>query len=156
MVQVWSLSDEQLSRYGLLENYTASGSGTVTGMGTGTTGVTTIAFCTSSSRAKKQVFSWPSSNKRIQNIQKQNCPVLKGAQVISLNFVKKFVKFCKGTTPLHKPTTSPHWETIDNCIAGFFLNHIKTYPFRFKLFARLGVNIFPKILNYTYNRKAPI
>ena len=53
------LSDEWLSRYGLLENFNASvtrtGTGTGTHMGTGTwtTGVTAIALCTSCSRAKK-------------------------------------------------------------------------------------------------------
>ena len=56
------LSDEWLSRYGLLENLNASvtrtgtGTGTVTHTGTGTwtTGVTAIALCTSCSRAKNQ------------------------------------------------------------------------------------------------------
>ena len=51
------LSDEWLSRYGLLENFNASvtrtGTGTGTGTGTWTTGVTAIALCTSCSRAKK-------------------------------------------------------------------------------------------------------
>ena len=53
------LSDEWLSRYGLLENFNASvtctgtGTGTDTGTGTWTTGVTAIALCTSCSRAKK-------------------------------------------------------------------------------------------------------
>ena len=51
------LSDEWLSRYGLLENFNASvtrtGTGTHTGTGTGPTGVTAIALCTSCSRAKK-------------------------------------------------------------------------------------------------------
>ena len=57
------LSDEWLSRYGLLENFNASvtrtgtgtgtGTGTHTGTGTWTTGVTAIALCTSCSRAKK-------------------------------------------------------------------------------------------------------
>ena len=52
------LSDEWLSRYGLLENFNASvtrtgtGTGTHTGTGTWTTGVTAIALCTSCSRAK--------------------------------------------------------------------------------------------------------
>ena len=54
------LSDEWLSRYGLLENFNASvtrtgtgtGTGTHTGAGTWTTGVTAIALCTSCSRAK--------------------------------------------------------------------------------------------------------
>ena len=47
-----------LSRYGLLENFNASvtrtrmRTGTRTGTGTWTTGVTAIALCTSSSRAK--------------------------------------------------------------------------------------------------------
>ena len=46
------LSDEWLSRYGLLENFNAS----VTGTGTGTwmTGVTAIALCTSCSRANEE------------------------------------------------------------------------------------------------------
>ena len=52
------LSDEWLSRYGLLENFNASvtrtGTGTHTGTGTWTTGVTAIALCTSCSRANKQ------------------------------------------------------------------------------------------------------
>ena len=55
------LSDEWLSRYGLLENFNASvtrtgtrtGTGTHTGTGTWTTRVTAIALCTSCSRAKK-------------------------------------------------------------------------------------------------------
>ena len=53
------LSDEWLSRYGLLENFNASvtrtrtGTRTGTGTGTWTTGVTAIALCTSCSRAKK-------------------------------------------------------------------------------------------------------
>ena len=59
------LSDEWLSRYGLLENFNASvtrtgtgtGTGTHTGTGTWTTGVTAIALCTSCSRAKNGVFS---------------------------------------------------------------------------------------------------
>ena len=48
------LSDEWLSRYGLLENFNASVTRTRTGTGTGTwtTGVTAIALCTSWSRAK--------------------------------------------------------------------------------------------------------
>ena len=60
------LSDEWLSRYGLLENFNASVTRTRTGtrmgtrMGTGTgtwtTGVTAIALCTSCSRAKNQTF----------------------------------------------------------------------------------------------------
>ena len=55
------LSDEWLSRYGLLENFNASvtrtgtGTGTHTGTGTWTTGVTAIALCTSCSRAKNGV-----------------------------------------------------------------------------------------------------
>ena len=53
------LSDEWLSRYGLLENFNASvtrtGTRTGTGTGTWTTGVTAIALCTSCSRAKKVV-----------------------------------------------------------------------------------------------------
>ena len=56
------LSDEWLSRYGLLENFNASvtrkrtrtGTRTGTGTGTWTTGVTAIALCTSCSRAKNQ------------------------------------------------------------------------------------------------------
>ena len=56
------LSDEWLSRYGLLENFNASvtrtrtgtRTGTGTGTGTWTTGVTAIALCTSCSRAKKR------------------------------------------------------------------------------------------------------
>ena len=57
------LSDEWLSRYGLLENFNASvtrtgtGTGTHTGTGTWTTGVTAIALCTSCSRAKNENFS---------------------------------------------------------------------------------------------------
>ena len=60
------LSDEWLSRYGLLENFNASvtrtrtrtgtRTGTGTGTGTWTTGVTAIALCTSCSRAKNQTF----------------------------------------------------------------------------------------------------
>ena len=50
------LSDEWLSRYGLLENFNASvtrtRTGTRTGTGMWTTGVTAIALCTSCSRAK--------------------------------------------------------------------------------------------------------
>ena len=55
------LSDEWLSRYGLLENFNASvtrtgtGTGTHTGTGTWTTGVTAIALCTSCSRAKNVI-----------------------------------------------------------------------------------------------------
>ena len=50
------LSDEWVSRYGLLENFNASvtRTGTRTGTGTWTTGVTAIALCTSCSRAKHQ------------------------------------------------------------------------------------------------------
>ena len=61
------LSDEWLSRYGLLENFNASvtrtgtgtgtHTGTHTGTGTWTTGVTAIALCTSCSRAKNLIFS---------------------------------------------------------------------------------------------------
>ena len=56
------LSDEWLSRYGLLENFNASvtrtgtGTGTHTGTGKWTTGVTAIALCTSCSRAKKTLM----------------------------------------------------------------------------------------------------
>ena len=60
------LSDEWLSRYGLLENFNASvtrtrtrtgtRTGTGTGTGTWTTGVTAIALCTSCSRAKNSSF----------------------------------------------------------------------------------------------------
>ena len=46
------LSDEWLSRYGLLENFNASVTRTRTGTGTWTTGVTAIALCTLCSRAK--------------------------------------------------------------------------------------------------------
>ena len=57
------LSDEWLSRYGLLENFNASvtrtrtgtRTGTGTGTGTWTTGVTAIALCTSCSRAKNDI-----------------------------------------------------------------------------------------------------
>ena len=60
------LSDEWLSRYGLLENFNASvtrtgtgtGTGTHTGTGTWTTGVTAIALCTSCSRANDQENKW--------------------------------------------------------------------------------------------------
>ena len=49
------LSDEWLSRYGLLENFNASVTRTRTGTGTGTwtTGVTAIALCNSCSRANE-------------------------------------------------------------------------------------------------------
>ena len=64
MVQVRMLSNEWLSRYGLLENFNASvtrtrtrtGTRTGTGTGTWTTGVTAIALCTSCSRAKNGVY----------------------------------------------------------------------------------------------------
>ena len=46
------LSDEWLSRYGLLENFNASV--TRTGTGTWMTGVTAIALCISCSRAKNE------------------------------------------------------------------------------------------------------
>ena len=59
------LSDEWLSRYGLLENFNASvtrtGTGTGTHTGTWTTGVTAIALFTSCSRAKNDVS--PNQNK---------------------------------------------------------------------------------------------
>ena len=52
------LSDEWLSRYGLLENFNTSvtcmHTGTVTG--TWTTGVTAIALCTLSSRARNYCY----------------------------------------------------------------------------------------------------
>ena len=55
------LSDEWLSRYGLLENFNASvtrtRTGTGTGTGTWTTEVTAIALCTSCSRAKNQLIN---------------------------------------------------------------------------------------------------
>ena len=61
------LSDEWLSRYGLLENFntsvtrtrtrTGTRTGTGTGTGTWTTGVTAIALCTSCSRANDTKFS---------------------------------------------------------------------------------------------------
>ena len=51
------LSDEWLSRYGLLENFNASVTHTRTGTGTWTTGVTAIALCTSCSRAKNVIFT---------------------------------------------------------------------------------------------------
>ena len=56
------LSNEWLSRDGLLENFNASvtrtrtGTRTGTGTGTWTTGVTAIALCTSCSRAKNGVY----------------------------------------------------------------------------------------------------
>ena len=54
------LSDEWLSRYGLLENFNASvtrtRTRTRTGTGTWTTGVTAIALCTSCSRAKNRIL----------------------------------------------------------------------------------------------------
>ena len=53
------LSDEWLSRYGLLENFNASVTHTRTG--TWTTGVTAIALCTSCSRAKKAHNDLPKS-----------------------------------------------------------------------------------------------
>ena len=62
MVQVWMLSDEWLSRYGLLENFNASVTrtrmGTRTGTGTWTTGVTAIALCTLCSQAKNQISTY--------------------------------------------------------------------------------------------------
>ena len=67
------LSDEWLSRYGLLENFNASVTRTGTGTGTWTTGVTAIALCTSCSRAKnenktdlyeRQIFKKIDSNNR--------------------------------------------------------------------------------------------
>ena len=62
------LSDEWLSRYGLLENFNASvtrtgtGTGTHTGTGTWTTGVTAIALCTSCSRAKNEPLHEKNNN----------------------------------------------------------------------------------------------
>ena len=56
MVQVCMLSDECLSRYGLLENFNASVTRTRTGTGTWTTGVTATALCTSCSRAKNEIL----------------------------------------------------------------------------------------------------
>ena len=68
------LSDEWLSRYGLLENFNASvtrtrtgtctgtRTGTGTGTGTWTTGVTAIALCTSCSRAKNELYVSQSIN----------------------------------------------------------------------------------------------
>ena len=50
------LSDEWLSRYGLLENFNASVTRRRTGTGTWTTGVTAIALCTSCSRAKNKSY----------------------------------------------------------------------------------------------------
>ena len=63
------LSDEWLSRYGLLENFNASvtrtgtGTGTHTGTGTWTTGVTAIALCTSCSRANDDTMCTERSHK---------------------------------------------------------------------------------------------
>ena len=54
------LSDEWLSRYGLLENFNTSVTRTRTGTGTWTTGVTAIALCTSCSRAKNNMSPDPS------------------------------------------------------------------------------------------------
>ena len=48
------LSDEFFSRYGPLENYTASGTGMR--IATGVSGVTTIALCTTCSRAKNETI----------------------------------------------------------------------------------------------------
>ena len=65
------LSDEWLSRYGLLENFNASvtrtrtRTGTRTGTGTWTTGVTAIALCTLCSRAKKSHIHVSTCNSRI-------------------------------------------------------------------------------------------
>ena len=67
------LSDEWLSRYGLLENFNASvtrtGTRTGTGTGTWTTGVTAIALCTSCSRAKKanQTLGFIKRNIQVHN-----------------------------------------------------------------------------------------
>ena len=64
------LSDEWLSRYGLLENFNASVTRTRTGMGTGTgtwtTGVTAIALCTSYSRAKNEIQNKTHNDSKIQ------------------------------------------------------------------------------------------
>ena len=65
------LSDEWLSRYGLLENFNASvtrtgtGTGTHTGTGTWTTGVTAIALCTSCSRANNWIFAYAKTKMQI-------------------------------------------------------------------------------------------
>ena len=55
------LSDEWLSRYGLLENFNTSVTltRTRTGPGTWTTGVTAIALCTSCSQAKNKLQMAP-------------------------------------------------------------------------------------------------
>ena len=59
------LSDEWLSRYGLLENFNASVTRTRTGTGTWTTGVTAIALCTSCSRAKNQQSAYAKTKAQI-------------------------------------------------------------------------------------------
>ena len=64
------LSDEWLSRYGLLENFNESVTRTRTGTGTWTTGVTAIALCTSCSRAKNSLNDHlgPSNNLLYPNL----------------------------------------------------------------------------------------
>ena len=66
------LSDEWLSRSGLLENFNASvtrtRTRTGTGTGTWTTGVTAIALCTSCSRAKNGKFIFSNFSKRAKSV----------------------------------------------------------------------------------------
>ena len=83
------LSDEWLSRYGLLENFNASvtrtgtRTRTRTGTGTWTTGVTAIALCTSCSRAKNHdmyAFLYVLSiHKILQSTWRPDSPMCTGA-----------------------------------------------------------------------------
>ena len=85
------LSDEWLSRYGLLENFNASvtltGKRTGTGTGTWTTGVTAIALCTSCSRAKN-VYSVYVCLKCLCQVRNNTRVILKDTVVSVLSKVK--------------------------------------------------------------------
>ena len=84
------LSDEWLSRYGLLENFNASvtrtRTGTGTGTGTWTTGVTAIALCTSCSRAKndQELYHKDSAMKIINKQNGYNNQITRYSQVLGL------------------------------------------------------------------------
>ena len=100
------LSDEWLSRYGLLENFNASvtrtGTRTRTGTGTWTTGVTAIALYTSCSRAKQfllvtfppglfaQKIEWGCLLKKGETIRSKSI-LWVGSPIIVLEVLKRFV-----------------------------------------------------------------
>ena len=94
------LSDEWLSRYGLLENFNASvtrtRTRTGTGTGTWTTGVTAIALCTSCSRANKKPIYGTRSDKRGLMAEKKIKITILTKFVFSISLKSEEITFTNG------------------------------------------------------------